>query len=186
MNDPDTPSPEAGASAQPLSESAMQQAAARSRALAASLGAVVAILMRSPEYRNAALSDIEKLIGPAIGFDQVAIVEARDPNSGIVAPVAAVLWAQVSPEIDQRLSDTANPKPQLEPRDWKSGPIPWIITAVGAKGAVSKLLEQLVKARFADTPPKIRVRDKDGQSKIGFVRVNEAGNAAIDGATMPS
>lgn len=186
MSEANFPASSTGAAGQPAAGKDMQAAASRSRALAASIGAVVSIMMRSPEYRNAPLSEIERLIGPPIGFDQVAIVEARNSKTGIVAPVAAVLWAQVSQEVDQRLSDVGNAKPRLEPAEWRSGPIPWIITAVGAKGAVAKLLEQLVKARFAETPPKIRVREKDGPARVGYVRINASGTVDEDGVASLS
>lgn len=155
---------------QPKSGMDLKTATARSRALAASLGAVVAVMMRSPEHRNTTLAEIEALIGPPLVLDQVAIIEARDGESGIVAPVAAVLWATVSPEIDARLSNVVDAKQLLQARDWRSGPIPWIISAIGHKTAVTQLLEQLVKSQFADTPPKIRIREADGTVKIGVVR----------------
>lgn len=129
----------------------------------------MSIMMRSPEFRNQTLSEIEGLVGPALSADQVAIVEARDPQTGIVAPVAAALWAMVSQDVDLRLSDVTIDKPRLEPKEWRSGPIPWIITAIGDQRALAALIEQLVLSRFPDTPPKIRVRDKDGTSKIGHV-----------------
>lgn len=169
-----TPPPAPRGEAQPQGSIDPKAAAARSRALAASLGSVVAIMMRSPGYRNATLEDVESLVGPPLGLDQIAILEARDPNSGIVAPVAAVLWAVVSPEVDKRLSEVANAKPRLEPGDWRSGSIPWIITALGHQTALAPLLDQLIKARFADTLPKIRIREKDGTTRIGIVRPGSA------------
>ncbi len=171
------PSDKPAGNGQPKPQLDVETATARSRALAANLGAVVAIMMRSPEHRNATLSEIQTLVGPPLGLDQIAIVEARDPSSGIIAPVAAVLWALVSDKVDASLSNVDDPKPKLEPRDWRSGPIPWIITAVGHKAAVTQLLEQLVATRFSDSPPKIRVREKDGTSKIGLVRI---GNPEAD------
>jgi len=176
MKNPDSSSSmEPAGSGQPQGGLDLETATARSRALAASLGAVVAIMMRSPEHRNATLSEIESLVGPPLGLDQIAIVEARDPDSGIVAPVAAILWAMVSPEVDARLANIADAKPRLEPRDWRSGPIPWIITAIGHKTAVTQILEQIVTSRFPDSPPKIRVREKDGSVKIGLVRTGGPG-----------
>ncbi len=174
MKDPVPPPAKQPDHGQPKAALDLQTATARSRALAANLGAVVAIMMRTPEHRNATLSEIETLVGPPLGLDQIAIVEARDPESGIVAPVAAVLWAMVSQDVDARLSDITNSKPRLEPRDWRSGPIAWIVTAIGHKTAVTQLLEQVVKSRFPDSPPKIRVREQDGSAKIGLVRIGNA------------
>lgn len=166
-----SPSVESTGNSQPKAGRDLETARAHSRALAANLGAVVAIMMRSPEHRNATLSEIETLVGPPLGLDQIAIVEAHDAESGIVAPAAAVLWAMVSPETDARLSNAADTKPRLEPGDWRSGPIPWVIAAIGHKTAATQLLEQFVKSRFPDSPPKIRIREKDGSVRIGLVRI---------------
>ncbi len=167
------PSEKPAGNGHPQAQMDVQTATARSRALAANLGAVVAIMMRSPEHRNASLSEIESLVGPPLGLDQIAIVEARDSKTGVVAPVAAVLWALVSDEVDANLSNVDDPKPRMEPRDWRSGPIPWIISAIGHKAAVTQLLEQFVTSRFPDSPPKIRIRDNDGTAKIGVVRTGK-------------
>lgn len=142
----------------------------RLRSQTVTLGSVMSILMRSAEYRKVTLGEIEALIAPPLGFDQVAIAEARDAKSGAIAPVALVLWASVSAEVDARLGDVSVERPRLTPGDWQSGDIPWIIAIAGNKAAAGKLLEQLIKARFAETPPKIRVKKKDGTSAIGFVQ----------------
>lgn len=171
------PAAKSGSSAQQVDAEA-RVAIGRSRAIAASLGAIVSIMMRSKEYRNTKLADIEWIVGPALSADQVAIAEARDPKIGVVAPVAALLWATVSPAVDQRLSNTADATPRLEPKDWRSGDIPWIIAAIGDKRALSALMDQVIKQRFPKTPPKMRVRDKDGKAKVGHVNTSARGPAA--------
>jgi len=171
MTPPDAPlSPRSSAiNEPPADKAAIDAATARSRSIATNLGALVSIMMRSPEFRNHTLSELEVLVGPALAANHVAIVEARDPKTGIVAPVAAALWAMVSADVDQRLSDVSIDKPRLEPKEWRSGPIPWIITAVGDQRALAALMEQLVSSRFPATPPKIRVRDKEGRAQVGHV-----------------
>lgn len=154
-------------------DEAARAALERSRAIATSLGAIVSILMRSSEHRAMPLGNLEWLVGPPLATEQFAIVEARDAKTGAVAPVAVVMWAMVSSEVDERLSNVADEHPRLEPKDWRSGPIPWIIIASGEKHALSSLMDRLVKSRFKDTPPKIRLRDGKGRSKVGLVKVGK-------------
>ena len=141
----------------------------RSRAVTITLGAVTAILMRSPEHRDATLRDLEALVMPPLGLDQVAIAEARDAKTGAVAPVAMALWALVSDEVDRRLADPTLERPRLTPADWNGGTVPWIIAVAGQKTAAARLLEQLVKTRFTARPPKIRLTRKDGTIAVGIV-----------------
>lgn len=143
-----------------------KDAVARSRAIAAGLGGIVSVLMRAPDYRNATIGDLEWLVGPPLAADQFAIAEGHHAETGIVAPVAIVLWAMVSDEVDKRLSDVTTPNPRLEPKDWRSGSMPWVVAAVGDRRALTSLLEQLVKAKFKGAKAKIRVRDPNGQEKV--------------------
>lgn len=151
-----------------------KDAVARSRAIAAGLGGIVSVLMRAPDFRNATIGDLEWLVGPPLAVDQFAIAEGHHAETGIVAPVAIVLWAMVSEEVDKRLSDVATPNPRLEPKDWRSGSIPWVVVAAGDRRALTSLLEQLVKAKFKGAKAKIRVRDTNGQEKVVELGVADA------------
>lgn len=153
------------------------EAVARARALAASLGGIVSIMIRSPEYRGMKLSDLEWLVGPPLATEQFGIAEGHDSRTGLVAPVAAVLWANVSGEIDRRLGDPANDAPRLEPKDWRSGDIPWIISAFGDKRALAGLLQQLARTQFKDKAAKIRVRGEDG--KVSVVEIKPQAPGAV-------
>lgn len=152
----------------------------RSRALSQQLGSIVTVMMRSPEHRKIPLGDLDRLLGPAIATGQVAIVEAKT-SAGVVLPVAAVTWAMVSEEVDQRLSDIANARPRLDAADWRSGSIPWIITAVGENKVLNHIFKHLIESQFQTRPPKIRLVEKDGQAKIGQITVvPEAAAAETD------
>jgi hypothetical protein len=49
---------------------------------------------------------------------------------GIVVPVGVALWASVSTDVDQRLSDLSAPW-RLQPDEWCSGDTLWLVELVG-------------------------------------------------------
>ena len=67
------------------------------------LGQIVAVLMRSPQHKHYSLADLVWLVLPAMLSGQFRIAQAQ--QAGAVAPVGVVLWAQVSADVDRRLSD---------------------------------------------------------------------------------
>lgn len=156
-----------GSSTGAADQAAHDEALTRSRIISSQLGAIVAIMMRMPEFRGLPIGELDLLLGPALALRQFAIAEARDTKTGAIVPIAAITWALVSEDVDQRLCDVSIAQPRLEPKDWKSGELPWIITAAGEKNAVNALLKQVIEQRFAATLPKMRVRDKDGRTKVG-------------------
>ncbi|MCB1505311.1 MAG: toxin-activating lysine-acyltransferase [Hyphomicrobiaceae bacterium] len=158
---------------------ALESATQRSRTISAQLGAIVAVLMRSPDHRQIPIGDLEGLVGPALAIGQFAIAEGRG-NTGIVVPVAAITWALVSEEVDQRLSDLTNDKPRLEPKEWRSGTIPWIITAAGEMKVLNPLLKHLTEKQFANFGPKIRLRSNEGK-----VMVAQVGNTPLGHPSAP-
>ena len=63
-------------------------------------------------------------------------------------PVALVLWARVSAEIDARLSAAPRHPIRLHPNEWQSGDVIWIIDAVGEPKAVQQCVDALAKMAF--------------------------------------
>lgn len=122
-----------------------QQRAARSKRMQASFGEIVALLMRSPQFKGMPLAALDQLVVPPVAAGQVMIAEAQHKETGIVAPAAAILWASVSDEVDQRLSDGQGKPLSLSPQDWKSGDNPWLIITAGDPRLVKPLVEQLQK-----------------------------------------
>lgn len=143
----------------------------RAKMVSASLGAVVSILMRSPEHKQHSLADLEWLIGPAIARQQFAIVEAPQGPNSLIVPVATVLWALVSPGVDQRLTSELEGPIRLTPAEWTSGQIPWIIVAAGDGPALTSLLQKVTETKFGTLPPKIRVRARDGRIAVGRIEL---------------
>ena len=128
---------------------------------------VVGILMRSPHYRQYTVGDLEWLVIPPVMAGQFRIGEAKPNDSqGAAVPVAVVLWALVSPEVDQRLMEGGSTSFKLKPEEWKSGDIPWLLHAAGETRFVRFVVDQLTKTTFKGRKLKVRGRDKDGNVKV--------------------
>jgi hemolysin-activating ACP:hemolysin acyltransferase len=149
-----------------LSAEEAQRRAAYSHRISAAFGEIVNILMRTPAYRGMPLAGLERVVVPALQTGQFYIAEARSKTSGFTAPVAVVLWASVSTEIDQRLAGNLDKPMQLEPSEWRSGDLIWLVDAVGEPRVVEKVLEELRKTAWKGRGVKMRVRDKDGRTLL--------------------
>ncbi len=120
--------------------------------------------MRTPQFKNVPLSSLEQLVVPAITTGQFMIAEAQVKKSGLVTPVAVVLWASVSEEIDRRLSGNGGEPVKLAPKDWKSGDIPWLIIAAGDPRLIKALLQRLQETALKGRPLKSRIADRDDKA----------------------
>jgi len=128
------------------------------------LGQIVTILMRSPQHRERPLADLEWLVLPAILSGQFRVAQAQ--QSGTAVPVGVALWASVSTPVDQRLSDLSAPW-RLQPDEWRSGDIPWLVEFVADNSTQQALLKHLGETVFKGRGVKMRVRDADGKTQIG-------------------
>jgi hemolysin-activating ACP:hemolysin acyltransferase len=128
------------------------------------LGQIVTILLRSPQHKHRPLADLESLVLPAVLSGQCRVAHAQ--QSGIAVPVGVALWASVSTAIDQRLSDLSAPW-RLQPDEWRSGDIPWLVELVADPPTQQVLLKHLGETVFKGCGIKMRVRDADGKIQIG-------------------
>jgi cytolysin-activating lysine-acyltransferase len=142
--------PKAPAAAAPPAKPADAIGKAVSRDIAAAFGDAVAVLIRSPFHRSTFVPELEWLVAPGIASGQFAIAHRTDPKTGAQTAISFVLWAKVSEEVSQRLSN-AGGKPKLKPDEWMSGEIPWLIEAAGEADATRNLLKSMVAKRFAAT-----------------------------------
>jgi len=133
------------------------------RQIDVTLGQIVKILMRSPQHKNRLLSDLEWLVVPALLNGQYRIAQAQQTGSAI--PVGVALWASVSADVDQRLSNLSAPW-RLQPDEWRSGEVPWLVELVGDSPTQQALLKHLGETVFKDRGIKMRVRDADGNARI--------------------
>jgi cytolysin-activating lysine-acyltransferase len=150
-----------------LSKEELQRRAQTAKQMSSAFGEIVTLLMRSQAERTRTLADLEWMVVPAMQTGQFAVAEAQAQDTGVVAPLGVVLWAMVSEEVDKRLTSGLDQPMQLDPTEWKSGNIPWIVAAFGEPAVVNKLFEQLSRSVFANTTVKLRARDKDGKPFVG-------------------
>lgn len=122
---------------------AAQAAAARVKSDYAIFGEIVSVYMRSADFKQMTLAQIERLVVPAIASRQFLVAEAQSKSTGKKLPVAAVMWASVSSEIDKRLSEGSVTLADLEVKDWKSGDIPWLAGAAGNSELLGRMLQQV-------------------------------------------
>jgi hemolysin-activating ACP:hemolysin acyltransferase len=153
------PAPKLNGTAPPLTEQQKQASLAHAHQVHASLGGLVSVMMRSPRYQAVPLGYVQALLSPAIGTGQFAIANAHDKERGLAAPVALVLWASVSPEVDARLSALGDKPMVLPMQDWRSGDIPWLMALVGDQRVAQPLLTNLQDKTFKGRALKARIKE---------------------------
>jgi cytolysin-activating lysine-acyltransferase len=138
------------------------------KAAAAGFGEIVAVFMRSPNHKHLKIEELEARVLPAVVRGQYVVAEAHTKTEGAMGPVAAVLWAMVSPEVDARLSTTKG-RP-LKAVEWRSGSIPWVMEAVGDRKSLAAILKRLQMREFNGLAPKLFLKDgKTGAASVGTV-----------------
>ncbi len=156
-----------------LSAEELQKRAAASKHLMMSFGEIVSVLMRSPQFRQQPISDIEALVVPAVMTGQFVVAEAQSKSQGFVTPVAVALWASVSDEVDQRLSQDLDQPFKLAVQEWRSGPHPWIVMLAGDRRVLNPMLKQLQDTTLKGRPLKMRVQGQDGKVTVAAYRPTE-------------
>jgi hemolysin-activating ACP:hemolysin acyltransferase len=162
-----SPAPAAGA----IDTDEMRRRAAFSRDVSASFGQLVSLMMRQRQYKHAMLAELEWLVVPALATRQFRVVEGVSQDRGLVAPIAAVLWASVSPEVDKRLTENLELPFKLKPEEWRSGPNVWIIETLGEPKAVTMTLQHLMQNDLKGKTVRMRVRGQDGKITVGRVEL---------------
>ena len=140
--------------------------AAVSKLVSASIGDIAVVFSRSPRHKHYSLADIEWLIVPAVVTGQAYIAELQHKEHGGRAPVAAVLWASVSDEVDQRLSANAGAKIRLKPEEWKSGEHLWIVDVAGDPRAIADALARLASTDLKHSSAKLVMPDARGKQNV--------------------
>ena len=156
--------PQARAAA-PQQAKAINAANAAQAQRAAALSNVVALMMRDPKFREMKIGDLEWLVMPAIMSGQWQLAQGTTPAGekkegapapGRMFPVAAALWARVSPAVDARLSSNLDKPMILKPQEWTSGDIVWIIAVPGQAQYLKKFLQHLQSSVFKGRTVKLR------------------------------
>jgi cytolysin-activating lysine-acyltransferase len=158
----------------------------RQERMAQGFANIVAVLMRDPGFKNIRLADLEWLVLPAVLSGQWRLAHAKTGQAGaagkddpalaaagqqsLMVPVAAALWASVSPQIDKRLSETADQPLMLRPNEWATGDIPWLIAVAGDRRVVPEFLKHLRATVFKGKPVKLRANGADGKVVMKTLR----------------
>jgi len=160
-----------------LAPEELKRRAAAIKLVSAAFGQVVSVLMRAPHYKHYSLADLEWMVVPPLVTSQFSIVEAQSRKNGMSAPVCVVFWANVSAEVDARLSASPGEPIRLKPNEWRSGDILWVIDAIGDARAVTAVLKRIRENEWKGRAVKIRTRTKDGKA---VVRVLDAAPAKAE------
>jgi hemolysin-activating ACP:hemolysin acyltransferase len=137
-----------------------------SRQVSAAFGDIVSVLMRSPGFKAMPLGELEAFVVPAVATGQFSVAQAQLKANGAVAPVGIVLWASVSPEIDQRLTAEPDKPIRLQASEWRSGNVVWIVEAAGDRRVIAAQLKQLKAREWNGRMVKLRVRGQDGRPAV--------------------
>lgn len=157
------------AEAPPLPPEVLKNAAAASKAMMAAFGQVVTILLRTQDHRGKPLADLEWLAMPAVSTGQFALAEAQSKTNGMIAPVGLLMWASVSPEVDARLRADISHGVRLQPSEWRSGEILWVVEAVGDPKILQAMLQRAVNNEWKGRSVNLRMRDQDGTLRVGVM-----------------
>ena len=171
-----SPPSQATAAGKPIgmTEKIRRDAAALRNALA--FTQAIGVLMRSPHYRQYTLGDLEWLVIPPLITGQFRIGEAKpDKNQAATLPVALVLWASVSPEVDKRLMEGNSAAFRLKPEEWKSGDIFWLVHMAGEARFVRFVVDQLTKTTFKGRKVKVHGRDQNRNLKVHVLEDTTSG-----------
>ncbi len=140
-----------------------------SKHIAAKFGEIVGMLMKNPSTKHQTLADLEWMVLPPLMANQFSVAESQSKAQGFTSPVAVVLWARVTPEVDQRLASTLDRPIRLAPAEWTSGEIVWLIEASGEQRALQALLQRLGKSKWQGRNVKFRARDKEGRTIVSNI-----------------
>lgn len=154
----------------PATADELRKGAMLSKRIEAALGEIVAVLMRSEAHQTMTLGDVRKFVLPGILLGQFSIAEAQSKANGMTTPVGFVLWANVSKEVDVRLSDMTSGALNISATDWNSGDIPWVMIAAGDQNLVSAILDTLMKQTWAGKDVKMRIKGGDGKVALSVLR----------------
>jgi cytolysin-activating lysine-acyltransferase len=137
--------------------------------MAQSFSQVVAVLMRDNNFRNLKIGDLEWLVLPPVMAGQFKLGHAAKPaderarGGGVSIPIAVVLWARVSEQIDKAFSRELDKPMQLRPNQWASGDHVWIMATAGERRAMPHFLKELAQTVFKGQTVKMRTRSSEGK-----------------------
>ncbi|NOT71815.1 MAG: toxin-activating lysine-acyltransferase [Hyphomicrobium sp.] len=166
---------------------------------AVSFARILSVMSRTPHYRYNTIADLEWLVAAPVMLGQFAVMEAWAPHAqnrdgrtsdaqhndaqrqdthhqdaqrqeGRQKTVAVALWAFVSPDVDQRLSQNLDAPIRLAPHEWRSGDTLWLVDAIGDARALPQLLASLQQTAFKGRDAKMRTVSATGARAVQTLR----------------
>lgn len=125
--------------------------------MAAAVGEAVTLMTQSPGHRYLFLGDLDWTVLPPLMLGQFRLFRAQGRVVGLV------LWAQVSDEVDARLTAGVA---RLSPLDWKSGETLWVVDVVAPFGGAERMIDDLASTALAGKRFKHWGTDADGQRVV--------------------
>ena len=144
-----------------------------SKKMSNAFGEIVSVLMRSESHRTQMLMDMEWLVVPALATGQFKVAGAQSKAVGYLVPVAVVLWARVSSEIDKRLTANLEQSIRLKPDEWASGDNYWLVEAVGDRRIIGPMLKSLVEQEWKGKKVKFRSRGDKGEAVVRIIEASK-------------
>ena len=130
------------------------------------LSQIVTLMMQSPNYRHYSLSDLEWMVLPPLKLGQLALAETRPDPNGPTIPLAVMLWAFVSAEVDKRITSNLAAPIRLRPDEWRSGNILWLADMIGDKSTGHELIKNVMGATLVGNTLRVRSLSVDGKPTI--------------------
>lgn len=177
--------PNGAAKSAAMTQEEVQNSLARSRRTLASLGELVAVMMSSPQHQNMTLAQLRKFVGPAIATGQYLVASAHNKLRGAATPVAAVVWANVSADVDRRLGENLDQPLTLKAEEWTSGQIPWLVAAVGDQRMIQHLVATVQQKSLKGRTLKARVTGDDGKPTVRTFSTAPSSPAGATAAKAP-
>lgn len=122
-----------------MTEQPPEAAPLPAKTVAQVLGEVTWLMTQSPIHKQLFIGDLEWFCMPALLMEQFRIYNG--PN----APAAVALWAYVSEEVEQRLTEGGA---KLRADEWRCGDRAWLIELVAPFGGQDEILADLAASVF--------------------------------------
>lgn len=151
-----------GASSQAAAADEARLRGETSQRFAAAFGGVIAVLMQAPSFSFYSLLDLKWLVMPALTTGQFSLAQARSKETGELKPIAVVMWASVSDDVDKRLTTEAKTEVHLKSNEWRGGTHLWVVAGVGERSVVANQIRHLRETEWRGHPVKIKVPGPDG------------------------
>jgi hemolysin-activating ACP:hemolysin acyltransferase len=135
-------------------------------------GRIVSFLATIKQFEGTKIRSIKELVFPAIIQGKAMIVDPPTNSAPTSEPLAVILWASVSKDVDTKLSNCLNGIPKLKINDWNSGDILWIIFCAGDKNVIEASTRHITKIMHKDKSIKIHNKNKDGLWKVESITFN--------------